>query len=663
VRRRTRQLWLSVALTIAAVCPAISSPINEAIIIKDARHLKVFYEKGRFAGWPANNGIWQWDNEILVGFSLGYLAPPEEEGLHQIDPTRPRSTMLARSLDGGETWRVSEAGYPDGELKPFPTDIAFNAPGFALNARGESAFVSLDKGRTWSGPFRLPFADLHLRARTDYQVLGPKDLMLFLTAQNTNDREGRPFCARTRTGGIHWSQFSWIGAEPPNGYSIMPSSILMPNGDLLVALRRRDNEPAEHNFIELFSSQDGGLNWQWVANPVEDNGGHSGNPPSLIRLSDGRLCITYANRNEPRTIRAVFSSNQGTTWGPESIIQSGAGEPDVGYTRTVQRPDGRLVTVYYWLDEPRTERYIAVTIWVAPDTIETNEVNNRKSTLTVPHGKYIRNSNLVSKLKGGIVLKMDFALPQSEKDPTPVSGTLKPGWTPFVAARWADMYMHDAVWEDGSSGITPPKTSGLAGSGVHVLIDCGGSGNGGFHVHGLCRDNLGGGGRPSGKPEGDPIANGWFHNIDWGGENCGDILLRINGLLAGDYEMTCYHNHWEPKKQSTRNCLDQPSEMPPITSVRAMALPAEPLPGYRGWSMGLGTGKGVKSLGEAKNITVTSVTSDAKVGTSHILFQTDGSNDVLVIIDGGDNEYPDPARKGREGHKGILNAFEVKQVK
>jgi len=56
----------------------------------DVRHVKVFHQPGRFAGWPANNGIWQWGNEILVGFSLGYLAPPGKQGLHQIDPDRPR---------------------------------------------------------------------------------------------------------------------------------------------------------------------------------------------------------------------------------------------------------------------------------------------------------------------------------------------------------------------------------------------------------------------------------------------------------------------------------------------------------------------------------------------------------------------------------------------
>jgi len=264
--------------------------------------------------------------------------------------------------------------------------------------------------------------------------------------------------------------------------------------------------------------------------------------------------------------------------------------------------------------------------------------------------------------KGRLRLKVDLALPKSEKDRTPVAGTLKPGWTPFVAPRWADMYMHDAVWEDGSGAGRPPTTAGLAGSGVHVLIDCGGSGNGGFAVYGMCRDNLGGGGRPTGKPKGDPIANGWFHNVDWGGERIGDILMRINGLPAGEFRLVCYHNHWEPKKQSTRNCLDQPSRMPHLPRVHAVPLPREPLAGYRGWALGTGTGTGVTPIAEARNVDVTSVTADKKVATSVIRFRTDGSNDVLVVIDGGNNDYPDPARRRREGSKAVLNAFRIEQT-
>jgi len=125
--------------------------------------------------------------------------------------------------------------------------------------------------------------------------------------------------------------------------------------------------------------------------------------------------------------------------------------------------------------------------------------------------------------------------------------------------------------------------------------------------------------------------------------------------------VTCYHNHWEPKKQSTRNSLNQPSRMPNLPLISAMPLPAKPLPGSRGWDIGTGTGKGVTSIRQARDIDVTSTTSDAGVGKSVIRFKTDGSNDVLVVIDGGNNDCPDPARPGREGSKAVLNAFEIKQ--
>ena len=39
---------------------------------EEIKHVDVYYEPGRFGGWPANHGIWIWDNEILVGFGKGY---------------------------------------------------------------------------------------------------------------------------------------------------------------------------------------------------------------------------------------------------------------------------------------------------------------------------------------------------------------------------------------------------------------------------------------------------------------------------------------------------------------------------------------------------------------------------------------------------------------
>jgi len=223
------------------------------------------------------------------------------------------------------------------------------------------------------------------------------------------------------------------------------------------------------------------------------------------------------------------------------------------------------------------------------------------------------------------------------------------------------MYMHDAAWERGENGQgPPPDTNGIAGSGVHVAITCGTEGNGGFHVHGMCRDNLGGGGCPSGAPVGDPIANGWFHNIDWGGEKVGDILMRINSLPPGEYVLISYHNHWEPCSQGTRNCLDCTSKMPNMPRVSAQSLPTDSL-GYN-FGFQFGTGMGVTPIQDAFDVDVSCVTSDDDVTTSTIRFHTDGS-DVLVIYDGGDNTYPDPARPGREGSKGILNAFQIALIR
>jgi hypothetical protein len=33
----------------------------------------VYREPDRFGEWPANNGIWVWGDEIVVGFMQGYF--------------------------------------------------------------------------------------------------------------------------------------------------------------------------------------------------------------------------------------------------------------------------------------------------------------------------------------------------------------------------------------------------------------------------------------------------------------------------------------------------------------------------------------------------------------------------------------------------------------
>ena len=88
-----------------------------------------------------------------------------------------------------------------------------------------------------------------------------------------------------------------------------------------------------------------------------------GNPPSLLRLADGRLCLTSGIRTRPYRIQARLSSDQGKTWSDPIVLRDDGGAADVGYVRSIIRPDGKIVAVYYYNDRSSPDRYIAATIW------------------------------------------------------------------------------------------------------------------------------------------------------------------------------------------------------------------------------------------------------------------------------------------------------------
>jgi len=270
-----------------------------------------------------------------------------------------------------------------------------------------------------------------------------------------------------------------------------------------------------------------------------------------------------------------------------------------------------------------------------------------------------------------LVLQVDLSVPTCDNKGV-WEGTAKPGWITWANKRWADMYMHDGVWFP-SKKDPAAFAAGIAGTGVKAFLSTGSEGQLGIAVKGVCRSNLGGGGCPSGKAQGDPIANSWAYAVDWAGPYAGDIILLLKDLPAGVYELYSYHNHWEPCKQSTRNCLDCFCGMPPMPSITANALPGKPdesvqdksdniLSHYR-WNLPPGTGKGIIAIKNAYNVAPQHVYLDEELVPSVIKFATDGS-EVLIIYQADRSRplYPDCARKGREGARGILNAFELIQV-
>jgi hypothetical protein len=355
---RLQLIPLLLAVNFHCVEPcAAAGPLENVIIYK---------EDSRFGGWPANNGIWSWGDEIVVGFTRGYFK--DSGGGHPIDRERPSFPQQARSLDGGATWTIEHPSYLDeeGNEKPvqdLASPIDFKHADIAMRFRGDRFYYSYDRCRAWEGPYELPDFDRPgLLARTDYIVNGKNDLMAFIATEKDGGGEGWPCCIRTTDGGLNWKFIGWIGEQPgEGGYSIMPSTVRLSDNALLSIIRLRGVfDGVKKWWIEGHLSPDNGATWYQLAEPTIDN---HGNPPHMIRLADGRLALTYGFRAAPYGIRAKISDDEGRTWGEEIILRGDGASWDLGYPRTVQRADGKCVTAYYFNDSGQQERYIACTLW------------------------------------------------------------------------------------------------------------------------------------------------------------------------------------------------------------------------------------------------------------------------------------------------------------
>lgn len=363
-----------------------SSGYQKADNSNSIQHTIVYQQDGRFAGWPANNGAWNWGNEILVGFVEA--AHYETEGFHTYDQETTRN-KYARSLDGGLTWDIVDAydigqtgwaydnNLSDAEVEE-PTALDspiddFTDSDFIITwmrdnyHNGPSIFYySTDRGHQWDGPFTFPDLGTDgIGTRTDYIIDGAKELSTFVNVAKPNGKEGRVAHVKTTDGGVNWELVSWIGDEP-EGFDIMPATVRISEDELYTVIRSREPEP-HRNFLKAFRSVDNGETWQEEPNPSFETG-NGGTPPALVRMQDGRLALSYIFRsNYGSRVHLRFSEDNGKTWGNEITVRSGDGATrDVGYPRMVQNGDGDLVILYYWnhaADEhAKPYRYIAASI-------------------------------------------------------------------------------------------------------------------------------------------------------------------------------------------------------------------------------------------------------------------------------------------------------------
>ena len=354
----------------------------------DIRHGIAAKQEDKYFGWPANNGIWQWGDEILVGFTRGEY---ERRPGHSIGGIQ--ESLFSRSSDGGETWEIYKPdNFMDGEnerwvpseKKYLEKPIDFSHNGFAMrvfatgyhgnNDPQGGFYYSYDRGLTWQGPYYLGNINDHdelrgksITARTDYIVTGEKELYLFISTSPPNQLS-RIACIKTEDGGMSFEFVSWI-TPPDSDFSAIQSSTVRISENTFVLAHRavyRDDRglvrDENKNKIEVHISEDLGQTWRSLGDIKHFE--RRSNAPALVHLKDGRLVCIYGDR--PNWVMAGrLSEDGGKSWGDEFFIDETfvRMHTDFGYPRLVQRSDGKLVALYYWATVENLQQHISVSIW------------------------------------------------------------------------------------------------------------------------------------------------------------------------------------------------------------------------------------------------------------------------------------------------------------
>ena len=236
------------------------------------------------------------------------------------------------------------SGYgPDGKLSVARKDRIFD---------GVYVIRSTDRGRTWSAPSRKPETrrppgdkDVVSAAVSPYgKIVQLKDgtalMSVYYEATRTDGtRQFQSWVFRSTDDGATWGEPALIQLDGNE-----TSLTVLKDGTVLAAIRT-----SQAGYLKIARSTDGGRHWSSSVQVTKD----LEHPADLIQLRDGRVLMTFGERNAPRGIHAWLSEDAGLTWKPQHRQTLATDSPniDCGYPSSVETKPGKIVTIYYQVDD------------------------------------------------------------------------------------------------------------------------------------------------------------------------------------------------------------------------------------------------------------------------------------------------------------------------